>query len=311
MLRKNSSPLEINKRISDFLNIKLCIKHDDYYPLWGGGSKARKIIPIIQDAEEKGANALVTSGAPDSNHARVVALAAAELGWPCAVVVHGKEDYTKSNLKIMKISGAKLYFVKHQNVASAMDFMMEEFRAQGKSPYYVWGGGHSILGTLSFFKAVEEFHSQSPNWLPDFVLVPSGTGGTQAGLHVGFREISPKIQVIGISVARNKERGEKAVFNAAQALCDHMSLSPKMAEGIDFRDNWVGEGYSKPYPQLLSTIKHAATKGLITDPTYTGKALTALFDLVKNGEIPCTAKVLFWHTGGIMNLLSNSMEIFE
>ena len=40
------------------------------------------------------------------------------------------------------------------------------------------------------------------------------------------------------------------------------------------------------------------------DPTYTGKAFNGLVELVHRGEIAKGSKVLFWHTGGLMNLMA-------
>ena len=39
---------------------------------------------------------------------------------------------------------------------------------------------------------------------------------------------------------------------------------------------------------------------------YTGKAFTALLEMA-GGEIPEGSRVLFWHTGGSMNLLAAEM----
>jgi len=98
------------------------------------------------------------------------------------------------------------------------------------------------------------------------------------------------------------------VSNAAKDLCQFINLPLELSEGVDFRDQWIGKGYGEVFPELTSTIRIASERGLITDPTYTGKALTALFEMANTGEIPPKSKVLFWHTGGIMNLLSMSME---
>ena len=69
---------------------------------------------------------------------------------------------------------------------------------------------------------------------------------------------------------------------------------------VDFREEWIGDGYGKAGTSVLSAIRLAEeTEGLMLDPTYTGKAFAALVDLVARGEIPGGAKVLFWHTGGI------------
>jgi 1-aminocyclopropane-1-carboxylate deaminase/D-cysteine desulfhydrase-like pyridoxal-dependent ACC family enzyme len=78
-----------------------------------------------------------------------------------------------------------------------------------------------------------------------------------------------------------------------------------MPNDIEFDDNWSGSGYEVTYPELLETIKWAAkTEGLILDPTYTGKAFHALKMYVKNEVIKPNANVVFWHTGGLLNLMA-------
>lgn len=298
-----TAPLEDLKRISSAFGISLKVKRDDLYPFTGGGNKARKIKYILQDAEQQGANALVTAGAANSNHARVVAIAGARAGWPVHIIIHDKEDYSKGNLQLMKLAGAKLIFVEQSDVSKAMDTAMDELTKKGHTPYYIFGGGHTVHGMTAYYEAVKEFMSQSEGWVPDYVIHASGTGGTQAGLHVGFSEYFPKTEVLGISVARDKKRGREIVRESVSELCSYLDV-PEINNKIFFFDNWTGGGYENVYPVLIDSIKKAAElDGLITDPTYTGKALTALFEMCKNGRIQKGSRVLFWHTGGTINLL--------
>ncbi len=52
----------------------------------------------------------------------------------------------------------------------------------------------------------------------------------------------------------------------------------------------------------MEVIHNAAKEeGLITDPTYTGKALTAIYDMVENNKISKNSNVLL-HTSGIFNV---------
>jgi 1-aminocyclopropane-1-carboxylate deaminase/D-cysteine desulfhydrase-like pyridoxal-dependent ACC family enzyme len=78
---------------------------------------------------------------------------------------------------------------------------------------------------------------------------------------------------------------------------------------IDFRDDWVGPGYEQADASVITAIRNAAeSEGLILDPTYTGKAFAALLDLISSGEIPKDSRVLFWHTGGLLNLLASDYD---
>lgn len=300
-MTKEFTPVEKYNSLSSYLGIDLRVKRDDLYPFVGGGNKARKICFILSDAQKNNANALVSAGSANSNHARVVAIAGAKMNWPVHLVIHDSEDYSKGNLQLMKMAGAKLSFVAKENVSGAMDEAMEQFKNAGYNPYYIWGGGHTVDGMKAYYKAVKEFQNQTKDWKPDVVIHASGTGGTQSGLHVGFAGWDQAIKVIGISVARGKERGQMVVEKGARKLSKELDIKQKVS--VIFRDEWKGQGYEDTYPRLFEVIRFSAQKeGLITDPTYTGKALTALFDMRESGEVTKDAKVLFWHTGGLINL---------
>ncbi|PKD44654.1 1-aminocyclopropane-1-carboxylate deaminase/D-cysteine desulfhydrase [Rhodohalobacter barkolensis] len=288
--------------VSDWLDVDLKVKHDDLYPFIGGGSKARKIQFILKDAENKGSNALVSAGAANSNHARVVALAGAQKGWPVKLIIHDSEDYSNGNLLLMKMAGADLNFVNHADVSDAMDEAMNDFKENGFLPYYIWGGGHNVYGMQAYYEAVLEVKKQLSYWVPDYVIHASGTGGTQSGLHVGFEECFPNTKVIGISVAREKGRGTKVVEEGVHDLRKLLGIESQKKDVI-FLDNWIKDGYSSVYPKLVEVIKEAAKFGFITDPVYTGKALLALYEMRNEEQIESGAKVLFWHTGGLINLL--------
>lgn len=42
----------------------------------------------------------------------------------------------------------------------------------------------------------------------------------------------------------------------------------------------------------------AQSEGILLDPVYTGRAMAGLIDLVRSAQLPPSANVLFWHTGG-------------
>lgn len=126
----------VNTRpLSTSLPVNLVIQDDSSYPRYGGGGKARKICQFLTAAEAGQHNAVVTAGAANSNHAKVVALACAERGWKCTIVVHDDEDYSKGNLLLMKLAGARLVFTSLSEVGPIMDREMAHFREGGYKPY--------------------------------------------------------------------------------------------------------------------------------------------------------------------------------
>ena len=304
-LAQETTPVENAPNLSDWLGIELRIKRDDYYPMSGGGNKARKIRYILRAAIEKGHDAIVTNGGVQSNHARAAALACAAGRLQCRLVLHGDPSRPyplTGNLLLMKLAGAQIEIVPIERLGEAMDEAVSECRRAGLNPLYVWGGGHCLEGSLAYRDAAGEFQSQQADWKPDFVVLASGTGTTQAGLHVGFAS-SPAC-VVGVSVARDRERGMAVVQESVKELACHLGSTAH--KDIVFRDDWICGGYEQFDEEILDILDMAARlDGLILDPTYTGKAFRGLVDMVGSGFIPRRSKVLFWHTGGLLNLTAS------
>jgi D-cysteine desulfhydrase/L-cysteate sulfo-lyase len=94
---------------------------------------------------------------------------------------------------------------------------------------------------------------------------------------------------------------QEDVFTIAQdtlkALDVDIALNKE--EDIHVLDEYLGEGYGIITKDVSDAIRQVSVKeGIFLDPVYTGKAMTALFDLVNNGTIKKGDKVVFFHTGG-------------
>lgn len=291
-----------------FSKINLFIKQDDLFPFPGGGSKARKLKYILNDHVVSKYNAIVTAGGNQSNHLRSTALCGAMLGWKTISIIHDtKPSKFDGNLKLTQLAGSECRFVEMAEVKKAMDNAMEDLRNEGYNPLYIWGGGHCIEGSLAYYEATKELKTQLNGIIPDYIFVASGTGTTQAGIEIGIRQFFPHCKVIGISVARERSRGSEKIIESMHELNDYLNTPVSNFENLIFDDNFVGKGYQDTYPELLETIKWAAkTEGLILDPTYTGKAFHALSEYVKNRTIHPNANVVFWHTGGLLNLMASN-----
>jgi D-cysteine desulfhydrase len=302
-----NTPVERQRRFESIfdLDIDLYFKRDDLYPMSGGGTKARKIQYIMNDIMKNGYDVLVTNGGPQSNHARAAALMAAGIGMKCHLVIvlePGVKYPFSGNILLMQMAGAKIEYCKKHQLSDRMDAAVNYYKQLGHNPAYIWGGGHCHEGTVAFVDAAIEARSQCEDWIPDYVLIASGTGTTQAGLTIGYADLPT--QVIGISVARDHKRGgliiQDAINDYYQKVC-----TPNHGIKVDFRDDWTCGGYEKTNDELLKIVQKAATAGLIVDPTYSGKGLYGLIDLVTRRDIPAGSKVLFWHSGGLMNLMAS------
>ena len=291
-----------------FRKIEIFVKREDLYPMCGGGNKVRKNENIFATIADNNCNAIVTNGGMQSNHARVVALMAAARGWRCRLILHGDPreiQYPEGNLLLMVLAGAEIIATQPDRIPIEIESSMNELRKEGFRPFQIPGGGHCLEGAISYLEVVNEIGVQIEECEPEFIILASGTGTTQAGIQAGVDQKGWKTRVIGISVARKNPRGSKITQDAYHELCKHLRV-PIPSGQNEFRDDWVGEGYGIPNDNILETIrKVACDTGLILDPTYTGKAFYGLESMVRSGEIPSQSHVVFVHTGGLINLCAS------
>lgn len=300
------TPFRAYPRLSATLGVNLWVKHDDLFPITGGGNKSRKLCYILSDGLSRGCNALVTTGSAQSNHVRASVLLAARLGWEAIVFTHdAPPKQCTGNLLLSQFVGASVRFCSKYDLPKLMDDAMRELEERGLKPLYIWGGGHSAIGSYAYFEAAFEMASQAAALKidPEYVVVPSGTGTTHAGLHLGLAHACTRARLIGVSVARDQARGLAGVRKAAQELADFIPI-PRASDTIAFTDEFTCGGYAATTSELTHLIQWAAkTEGLILDPVYSGKAFLGLSKMITRHEIPRGSTVIFWHTGSLLNLL--------
>ncbi len=291
--------------------VDLRIKRDDlfYQTIGSAGSKARKAPYIVNYAASLGCDCVVTNGAINSNHTRATTLYASRCSIKTHLVLHTsdpKNPPSGTNLFLSRLCRPYIEYCRLDDLGKAMDKAMEYEKTNGLSPFYIWGGGHCPQGTRAYVDAVQEFLEQTDDWIPDYVFVASGTGTTQAGLTIGFANFPTR--VIGVSVARSKERGTEVVEQAIRDYGVFFKEDVPKAP-VYFDDSALFGGYEGYSDSLLKVIEKVASTGLILDPTYTGKPFFRMLQMVEHGEINPGAKILFWHTGGLLNLISSSIPI--
>src|SRR5512135_2539956 len=106
------TPLKSMPRLSEVLGgPHLWIKRDDQTGLATGGNKTRKLEFVLADALAHEAETLITTGAPQSNHCRQTAAAAARHGLGCVLVLTGHApDGVTGNILLDRLFGAQLVF---------------------------------------------------------------------------------------------------------------------------------------------------------------------------------------------------------
>ena len=145
---------------------------------------------LLADARAAGADTVITTGGPQSNHCRLTAAASAQMGMACHVVLGGEEgEVPNGNALLDWLCGAVMHYVQPENRNARMASLSDELKEEGRKPYIVPLGGSNGLGAVGYALAMKELRAQfSGDWNDiDAIIVAPSSGGTQAGLTVGAR----------------------------------------------------------------------------------------------------------------------------
>ena len=309
------TPIEPMPRLSEMLGgPNLFIKRDDCTGLATGGNKTRKLEFLVGEAVEAGADILVTQGAVQSNHVRQTAAAACRSGMDCHALLErrvlGSDDsYEQTgNVLFDHLFGASIEFrdAGLDMNAEAMT-AAEKLKAQGRKPYFIPGGGSNAVGALGYASCAEEICKQGEVMGTgfDWIVMATGSTGTQAGLVAGLWALGRTLPVLGVSVRQPREKQVPAVHDLAVRTCDKLSCEPLSVDNVLVDDGYVGKGYGYPAESTLEAIRLAARcEGLLLDPVYSGKGFAGMLGRVRDGFFRPTDNVLFLHTGGAAALFA-------
>jgi D-cysteine desulfhydrase family pyridoxal phosphate-dependent enzyme len=298
---------------------RIFIKRDDLTGLALGGNKARKLEFLVADALQHGANVLITTGATQSNHARMTAAAARAAGLDCHLVLTSKSDAPplQGNLLLDRVYGATVHHVPAPddpklalgNDEAKVREVESQLRAAGKVPYVIAVGGSSAVGSLGYTLATAELVEQlsSAGLRPSRLYYASGSRGTQAGLTLGAKACAAPYRLHGVAVSTGEPEKTLRAFTAANMAAELLGISTRISHDDLFTDNrFIGDGYGIPTPECLEAIALLArTEGILVDPCYTGKGLAGLIAHVRRGELQPDESVVFLHTGGAPGMFTS------
>jgi 1-aminocyclopropane-1-carboxylate deaminase/D-cysteine desulfhydrase-like pyridoxal-dependent ACC family enzyme len=288
----------------------LYLKHDGLSGPIYGGNKIRKLGFLLGDALRKQAKAVLTFGFAGSNHALATAVNAQRVGLRCISILLAQPNarYVRRNLLLSHVHGAEIHHFKNKITAyiPTTILLLRERLKQGKPPYIIAPGGSSPLGVIGYVNAGFELKEQVASGLvpePDTIFVPFGTMGTAVGLTIGLKAAGLKAHLVPVRVVDehygNKEKFIE-LFNKTRTLI--LSLDPSFPR-VEISDDepaiqhdFFGGEYARFTEQGMAAIDLVAkSEGIRLEGTYTGKAMAALIDHVrdhgKKDEV-----TLFWNT---------------
>jgi D-cysteine desulfhydrase family pyridoxal phosphate-dependent enzyme len=313
------TPLEPLERLSRRANCQfapqLWIKRDDQIGPAMGGNKARKLEFLIADAQARGARKIVTFGGLQSNHARMTAAVARQIGIEPHIFYFAKRPRELTGNLVMNVFlDARMHFIPFGGAGrNDLQFTNRLVRLLARvivgDAYFIPVGGHNALGCLGYVIGALEIHAQVQSLgLRDVTVVTAvGTGGTLAGLLAGFALLDSPVRVLGIDVGKLWTNCPGDIARLANEICamlgEHRAFAARDVPIIE--DRYCGDVYGVPSREGNAALRRVAEcEGIFLDPIYTGKAMAGLLDLIAQGKFARDANVIFLHTGGAPGLFA-------
>ena len=140
--------------LSDNSN-NLYVKKEECIPFSFGGNKCRIAASYFKELISKDCDVVITYGASSSNLCRVIANMASRYNVQCVIVTPDELSEATCNSEMVEFLGAKRVKCPLDNVAGTIDTVIEEYK-KTNNPYFIYGGGHGVLGTESYRDVIRQ-----------------------------------------------------------------------------------------------------------------------------------------------------------
>jgi 1-aminocyclopropane-1-carboxylate deaminase/D-cysteine desulfhydrase-like pyridoxal-dependent ACC family enzyme len=283
---------------------ELWLKNDGpSHPLYGG-TKVRKAALLLAEAMRRRARRLFSFGAAGSHHLLTLALFArqAELESAAVVIAQPRSLHALDTLRAALGLGLRVYPASHSLLVP-----WALTRALRSGDYVIPPGGSNVLGARACAQAIDELALQIESGalpMPDWIVVPLGSGGTCGGLAAGVIRRGLSCRVLGVQVVSGIAPRAAARFLAREVLrsTGQAQLANALGAQLAFDSSQVGAGYGFATPAGARATELARAIGLELDQTYTAKAFASALELLSGSsrfaeaEFERPLRVLYWHT---------------
>lgn len=253
-----------------------------------GGNKVRKLEWLIPEAKRRGRSTILTVGGLGTNWGLACALYGREHGLKTvlALIDQPVDEHVSQQMERLEHSGAEIHFThtKARTVAAVLGLMARH------RPYFLPAGGSSALGALGGTEIALELAAQVNRGempKPSYVVTAVGSGGTAAGLLLGFALADLDTKVLAVVVNETLRLDSKSLLKlahkSARLLRRRGASLPQLelkSEHLVVVNDQIGPGYGHPTESARRarelTSKQAGVK---LDPVYTAKAMAGLLSV--------------------------------
>jgi len=282
---------------------RLYLKRDDLNAAEFGGNKVRALEFLLGGVER--GDVVVTGGGYGSTHVLSTAAHAARLGAETIAVRWAHEPNESAQQVATQASERCARVIESATVAGGLSRLLllrARLRFRGRS-HYIPLGGRAPLGVLGHVGAALELAEQVQAGVlpaPACVVLPLGTGGTAAGLALGFAIAGLRTRVVAVRVVPRGAVGSWRVrwlAHRTHRLIERLAgerVAHRAPMNLEVRHDAYGGAYGRPLPEGERARRAILEcSGIRLDSTYGAKAAAVALRLVADAD---SGPVLLWVT---------------
>lgn len=256
----------------------LLVKRDDRFGNLVGGNKVRGLEWLLGGVGP--GDGVLTVGPRGSTHALATATYASRLGARTTVVRWNQEMNSAARRVDARLrSSARVIDARVLPAAYAIAGALRSVQWRRRTRWIPAGGAAplALLGHVSAALELVEQVERGECDAPDRVFVPLGSGGTAAGLWLGFSIAAMPIEVVGVRVVPRivgRVGHVRALAERAAALLSRITgarVAQPDRRFFRIEHGFFGGGYARPLPADAAASEY----GLGLDDTYSRKAFRA------------------------------------
>ncbi len=276
----------------------LWIKRDDLNAPVSAGNKARMLEFLL--ASVRRGDTVLTIGGEGSTHVLATAMHARRLG-ARTIALRWKHEMNETSLRTADLINEECVIARvHRTTVGTI---VRSYWARAKQRmHYVPLGGSSPLGVLAQVNAGLELAEQVRAGLlprPERVVLPLGSGGTVAGIALGFAIAGLETAVIGVQVTpaiiANRTRVRRLISRTAHLIESTTGETIPRVRGhlLGVARNAYGGAYGRPVPAAIEASNRLEeATGIRLDYTYSAKAFAVALGLAHSAS----GNTMFWNT---------------
>lgn len=276
----------------------LWIKEDGLNSPVCGGNKARTLEFLLGRVQPH--ETVLAVGGEGSTHVLATAIHARRLG-ARTIAVRWRHEMNDTAERIADLVDDECVLSPvHRTTGGAL--LHSQLLRLSQRVHYIPMGGSTPAGVLAHVNAALELAAQVRAGLlplPGRVVVALGSGGTVAGLALGFAIAGMETAVIGVQVTpaivANRTRVQHLALRTARLILRVTGVRvPRVpVRLLGVARNAYGGAYGRAVPQAIAAARDLYDcSGMVLDQTYSAKAFAVARELARDAP----DSTLFWNT---------------